>query len=119
MLTVLAVLCAGLAFITGILVIGDGHHFQYAKMDILRGRDNAVLYIWVTLSTMFSMIHFAVLMEFGFRWDFGYQDAETPVWMGIHSAVGILFVLAHSYVRWALNNPSRQPRYLWGALSRA
>lgn len=117
MLTILAILFAGLAFLSGIVVIGDGSHFQYTKRDILLGRDNALLYIWVTASTMFSMAHFAVLMDYGFHYNFGYKDDQTWVWMSIHAAVGILFVAAHLYIKQALADQSRSPRYLWGALS--
>lgn len=114
MLTVFAILTAGLAFLSGIVVIGNGRHFQYSLNDILKGRDNALLYIWITLSTMFSMAHLTVLMDFGFAYDFGYKDVETPIWMAIHAFVGVLFVAAHVYIKRALADTSHAPRYLWG-----
>lgn len=119
MLTVLAIALSALAFLSGIIVIGNGRHFDYDLRDILRGRDNALLYIWITLSTMFSMAHLTVLMDFGFTYNFGYKDADTPIWMSIHAGVGVLFVMAHVYIRQALSTEGRATRYLWGAPAHA
>lgn len=115
MLTLVAIFFSALAFLSGIAVVGCGQHFQYTIRDLFHGRDNALLYLWITLSTGFSLAHLTVLMNFGFQYDFGYKDASTPVWMAIHAAVGMLFVMAHAYIRSALNDEERQPRYFWGS----
>jgi hypothetical protein len=114
MLTLVAIFFAALAFLSGIAVIGSGRHFDYTIRDLIRGRDNALLYLWITCSTAFSLAHLTVLMDFGFHYHFGYRDAETPVWMAIHASVGVLFVMAHAYIRSALNNHDHPPRYFWG-----
>jgi hypothetical protein len=115
MLTLAAIFFAALAFLSGIAVIGSGRHFDYTIRDLFQGRDNALLYLWITCSTAFSLAHLTVLMDFGFHYHFGYKDAETPVWMALHAAVGLLFVMAHVYIRSALNNHDHAPRYFWGA----
>lgn len=115
MLTLVAIFFSALAFLSGIAVVGCGQHFHYTIRDLFAGRDNALLYLWITCSTAFSLAHLTALMSFGFHYDFGYQDAQTPVWMLIHASVGILFVMAHVYIRSALNNKDRTPRYFWGA----
>jgi hypothetical protein len=89
--------------------------FRLYVRDLFNGRDNALLYLWITCSTAFSLAHLTVLMDFGFHYHFGYKDAETPVWMALHASVGILFVMAHAYIRSALNNHDHAPRYFWGA----
>lgn len=115
MLTILAIVFSALAFCSGLMVVGRGRHFQYTVGDILHGRDNALLYIWVTLSTMISMAHLTVLMDFGFKYHFGYKDAETPIWMAIHTAFGFIFILAHVYIKRSLAvAQAHPPRYLWG-----
>lgn len=115
MLTLVAIFFSALAFLSGIAVIGSGRHFDYTVRDLLHGRDNALLYLWITGSTAFSLAHLTVLMDFGFHYHFGYKDASTPVWMALHAAVGVLFVMAHAYIRSALNHPDHTPRYFWGA----
>jgi hypothetical protein len=114
MLTLVAIFFSALAFLSGIAVVGSGRHFHYSIRDLLQGRDNALLYVWITASTAFSMVHFTVLMDYGFHYHFGYKDAESPIWMAIHAAVGALFVMAHAYIRAALNNHDHPPRYFWG-----
>lgn len=114
MLTLAAIFFAALAFLSGIAVIGSGQHFHYSVRDLFKGRDNALLYLWITCSTAFSLAHLTVLMDFGFHYHFGYKDAETPVWMALHTAVGVMFVMAHCYIRSALNHHDHAPRYFWG-----
>lgn len=115
MLTLLAILFSAAALASGMVVIGSGCHFKYEIKDIFRGRENALLYIWVTISTMITMAHFTVLMSFGFKYDFGYKDGETPVWMAIHAAFGIAFVFAHLFIKRSLDNAeAHPPRFLWG-----
>jgi uncharacterized membrane protein YdcZ (DUF606 family) len=115
MLTLVAIFFSALAFLSGIAVVGSGRHFNYTIRDLFLGRDNALLYTWITGSTAFSLAHLTVLMDFGFHYHFGYKDASTPIWMAIHGAVGVLFVMAHAYIRSALNNHDQAPRYFWGA----
>lgn len=115
MLVLAAIFFSALAFLSGIAVIGSGQHFQYTVRDLFRGRDNALLYAWITGSTAFSLAHLTVLMDYGFQYHFGYRDAQTPIWMTLHALVGLLFVAAHLYIRSSLNNKDDAPRFLWGA----
>lgn len=115
MLVIVAIALAALAFLTGIGVIGSGKHFEYTIRDLLNGRENAILYLWITCSTAFSLIHLTMLMHYGLTYHFSYLLPESPIWFALHSTVGALFVAAHVYINSALHNGGdREPRYLWG-----
>lgn len=119
-MTILAILFSLLALISGLLVVGCGRHFQYTLGDIVRGRDNALLYMWVTASTMISMVHLTMLMDFGFAYNFGDKDAETAKWMILHAGMSLLFILGHLIVKRVLSrNEGEAPRFLWGTPTHA
>lgn len=115
-LVYLATICSAVAFLTGILAVGEGSHFHFSMKDILRGRRNAWLYIWVTGSSIFSIAHFASLMTFGMTFNWAYQYPDTARWMAIHAVIAFLITSAHLYIKRSLAQgdiPSA-PTYLWG-----
>lgn len=116
MLVAVAIAFSALAFLTGISVIGKGRHFDYTIRDLFNGRDNALLYVWVTCSTMFSLVHLTMLMHYGLTYHFTYLLPESPIWFALHAAVGALFVAAHAYIHKTLSrrDESHSPRFLWG-----
>lgn len=114
-LVYLAAFCAAASFLSGIVVIGSGEAFQYSKRDILRGRRDAILYIWVILSSMFSIAHFASLVDFGITYDWGYRSADTGRWMVIHSCIGLLLTSAHVFLHQDLRGGASGRTYLWGS----
>lgn len=115
-MTILAFALAVLALASGLWVVGSGSQFQYSVRDLIRGLDTAVLYVWITASTIFTLAHVAVLFEFGYAYGWGDKDASTPKWMAIHAFVGLLFVTAHLMVdRLLKDREDHPPRYLWGA----
>lgn len=119
-MTILAILLSALALASGLMVVGSGKHFTYRLGDLLKGRENALLYMWVTASTMISMVHLTMLMEFGFKYNFGDKDAETSKWMLLHGAMSAMFIAAHLIVKRVLiRNESKPTRYLWGSPSYA
>lgn len=103
------------ALITGILVVGSGVHFQYEPVDFIRGKVNAWLYLWVILSSIFSLAHFMVLLNYGLTWHWTYRLPETHVWMILHTGVGFLFTTAHAFVRRYLKQGHGE-QYMWGPL---
>lgn len=118
MIAVYAAFFSALAFLSGIVVIGDGRHFQFTKRDILRGRTNALLYIWIAVSTMLCMIHLTMLVGYVLINNFGYLNPADRIWFVIHGAFGVVFLAAHLYIRRELSLGSVSPaRYLWGKFS--
>lgn len=114
MMVAVATLFSLCALITGIAVIGDGKHWKYEPADFLLGKINAWLYLWITLSTIFSMGHFVTLLDYGLTGHWGYRVAETAWWMTLHTGVGILFSTAHLGVKRYLHHGHGE-QYMWGA----
>lgn len=110
-----AAVISALSFLSGILAVGSGSHFQYQTKDILRGRRDAILYIWVTLSSIFALAHCASLLDYGITEGWGYRNADTGRWMLIHSGVGVLLTSAHLFVRNDLRDGASDHIFLWGA----
>ncbi len=115
MMVVIATMCSLVALISGIAVIGSGKHWQYETPDFWRGKVNAWLYLWVIMSTIFSMGHFVTLLDYGMTWDWGYRHPETEWWMTLHTGVGVLFSSAHVGIKRYLHHGHGE-QYMWGAL---
>jgi len=112
----IALVCSLAAFLSGLLAIGSGKDWHFSTRDIARGRENAIAYIWVTLSTIFSISHSAVI---GFWiWIGGpaiVGEQHTTMWMSFHAAMGLLFLTAHLFIKAKIENSrDRAPSYLWG-----
>lgn len=116
-LVYLAALCSALSFLSGIVAVGSGHHFQYTKMDILRGRRDALLYIWVMFSSMFALAHFASILGYGIEFQWGYRFPDTGRWMALHASLGLLLTTAHLFIRSDLSKGRASIEYLWGSRS--
>lgn len=115
----LATACSLIAFLSGIITIGSGRHYQFTPMDILRGRRNAVLYVWVTLSSIFSLAHLISLLDNGIRFHWQYRNDDIARWMCIHIGVAFLLTSAHLFVKHAQShikgpNGADLDYYLWG-----
>jgi hypothetical protein len=116
-LVVLATIASGLALLSGIVAIGSGAHWHFTKMDIWRGRRNAILYVWVTASSIFSMAHLASLVTYGLEYHWAYRAADTHRWMSIHTAIAFLLITAHLYILRTLSKEGAGAEYLWGRRS--
>lgn len=115
MLVTASVITASIAAITGILAIGSGRHWQFDVRDYFRGKRNAILYLWVTLSTIFSICHAGVLVDYGLQWDWGYREPAAIRWFMIHSVIGVLLTAAHLFVASTLSKEvGPVDKYLWG-----
>lgn len=115
-LVYLAAISSALSFLTGILVVGSGQHFQFHKKHIWQGRRDALLYVWVTFSSMFALAHCASLLDYGITYDWLYRNGgETQRWMAIHAGVGALLTSAHVFIHHDLKSGLSAHTYLWGA----
>lgn len=120
MMVFLSVLTASLAAVTGILAIGSGRHWQFKVSDYFRGKRNAILYIWVTTSTIFSILHAGVIVEYGLAYDWGYRTADSAKWFALHAFMGVLLTAAHLFVASTLaKEVGPVDKFLWGEKRRA
>lgn len=113
-LVYLAVVSSSISFLTGIMVVGSGSQFQYTRRDILRGRCDAVLYIWITFSSIFALAHFMSILDYGIMYNWEYRSAWTPRWMLIHTFVAVLLTTAHIFIHHDLKRGTSGSTFLWG-----
>lgn len=108
-----ALICTSLAALSGIFAVGSGRHWVFTVADYFRGKRNAILYLWVITSTIFSICHSAVILEHGLT--HGWAAGENLKWFTIHAIAGILFVFAHMFVAATLaKEVGPVDKYLWG-----
>jgi hypothetical protein len=120
MLILLAATLASIAAVTGILAIGSGRHWQFEVADYFRGKRNAILYLWVTSSTIFSILHSGVILEYGLTWNWGYRSPDAAKWFALHAVMGVLLTGAHLFVASTLSKEvGPVDKYLWGNRRRA
>jgi hypothetical protein len=111
----IALMTSSLAAITGILAIGSGKHWHFRFLDYFRGKRNAILYLWVTASTIFSILHSGVIANYGVVYEWSYRNVDTPVWMALHATMGVLLSIAHFFVAYTLaKEVGPVDKYLWG-----
>ena len=113
-LVYLATICSALAFMSGIAAVGSGHDWHFTPKDIWEGKQNAVLYVWVTFSSIFSLAHLASLLIYGVQWDWTYALPESGRWMAIHSGIGLMLMTAHLFIKRTLAAEQGNPVYVWG-----
>ena len=114
MLVELATIASAIALVSGIAAVGNGHRFNYETKDILAGRADAVLYVWVTLSSIFALAHLSALVSFGLRFHWHNRDDTTTLWMLLHTGIAMLLTSAHFYIKHELSDPFSRVAYLWG-----
>lgn len=120
MLIEMSVLTASIAAITGILALGSGRHWQFKVADYFRGKRNAILYLWVTCSTIFSILHAGVIVEYGLQFDWAYRVPGSAKWFALHAAMGLLLTGAHLFVAHTLaKEVGPVDKYLWSIRRRA
>lgn len=111
----LSVLFSSIAAITGILAIGNGRHWQFKVADYFRGKRNAILYLWVTGSTIFSILHAGVLTDYGLTYNWAYREPGSIKWFFLHAAMGLLLTAAHLFVASTLaKEVGPVDKFLWG-----
>lgn len=113
----LAAVLTSIAAISGILAIGSGRHWQFEVADYFRGKRNAILYLWVVSSTIFSICHSGFLVDYGIA-NHGMLRPGDAKWMVIHSVAGILLTCAHAFVASTLSKEvGPVDKFLWGKRS--
>lgn len=116
----LSVILSSMAAITGILAIGTGRHWQFNVLDYFRGKRNAILYLWVTSSTIFSILHAGMLADYGLTFNWAMRNPDTWKWMILHAAMGMLLIGAHLYIAYTLSKEvGPVDKFLWGSKRRA
>lgn len=119
MIIVITLFLTSLAALSGIYAIGSGQHWTFEIKDYFLGKRNAVLYLWVVCSAIFSILHSGAIASYGLQWHWVIQDQQTQIWMAIHATIGILLTLAHLYVAKRLALEAHiSDAYLWGARSK-
>jgi hypothetical protein len=116
MLIAFAILCTSMAAFTGIIAVGSGRHWQFQVSDYFRGKRNAILYFWVTVSTILSVYHSGVLLEHALRNNWTTDISQGLKWIVVHCSVGVLFIAAHLFVATVLSKQvGPVDKYLWGS----
>lgn len=110
---ILATLLSLFAFFSGIAAIGSGSKWKYDRKDILKGRKNAVLYVWVTLSSMFSVAHTAACAQYILMPIWG-TGPEIQMWFALHAVIGVLLTSAHLFIHRIMKVDGASDTYLWG-----
>jgi len=114
-MVILAVILTSLAAIIGILAVGSGERWQFTVSDYFKGRRNALLYLWVMGSTIFSICHSGALVDYGIANHWHIAPGESPKWMCIHATCGLVLTFAHIFVATFLSGAGRfGDEYLWG-----
>lgn len=110
----LAIILTSIAALSGIMAVGSGRHWQFETSDYFRGKRNAVLYLWVVTSTIFSICHSGFLVEYGVTYH-GMLRPGDMRWMVIHSMAGLLLTCAHIFVASTLaKEVGPVDKFLWG-----
>lgn len=113
-MVVFAAFCSVLAVFSGIAAIGSGRHWQFTSQDIFRGKRNAVLYCWVTGSTVFSLAHSTATIGYALvpKWGLG---PSIEFWFFLHALIGLLLCAAHAYIYRSLEVRSGSgDEFIWG-----
>lgn len=119
-LMIMAILATSLAAISGFVAIGNGQHWHFSLKDIFQGKRNAILYLWVVFSTIFSMCHSGFLVEFSLRNQWQIACSDQAGWMIVHICNGLLLTCAHLFVAVTLaKEVGPVDKHLWGPKSRA
>jgi hypothetical protein len=101
------------ALCSGILAIGSGARWQFRTSDIRKGRKNALLYVWVTFSTMFSLAHTAACIQYALLPTWG-TGPGIQMWFSLHATIGLLLTSAHLFIHRIMKVDGDRPLYLWG-----
>lgn len=114
-MVVFAAVCSVLALLTGIAAIGSGSHWQFNNKDILKGKRNAVLYVWVTLSSMFSLAHTTKTIGYLIDPVWGFTQ-QVSSWFLIHGVISLLISAAHVFIYLSFETKTvATDDYLWGS----
>lgn len=86
-----------LALASGIAAVGSGAKWQYETRDILAGKTNALLYVWVTFSSIFSLVHTTALFSLVIDPGAGLSLGDVTRFL-LDSVVSALLIAAHGFI---------------------
>lgn len=110
----MAAIASALALVSGVAAVGDGSHYDYLPSEIIKGRRDAVLYVWVALSTAFSLTHMIALTLYGFSHGWSVLGSDETLMMWMHTGTSLLLTGGHLYIKSELHEPESRVVYLWG-----
>lgn len=97
LLTFFAIVAAVMASLTGLLVVGRGHEFEYDVAALMRRETNAMTYVWIVSSTILSACHAVLLLD---RMVSGHmEDAGV---LALSGCTSLLLTAAHVGLRQVL-----------------
>lgn len=119
MLGAFAIAAAIAAFVSGLVVVGARDRWTYTVADLLRLRYDALLYLAVTFTTIWSVCHVVMIAEYlASGRSAAISAAHFAAWMLLHASISAFLVGLHVYVGVALRRPATVARlrgYLLGA----
>lgn len=95
--TLVAAILSLLALASGIAAVGSGAKWQYETRDILAGKPNALLYVWVTFSSIFSLVHTTALFSLVIDPGAGLSVGDVTRLL-LDCVVSVLLIAAHGYI---------------------
>lgn len=110
----LAVLAGITGLVSGLSVVGNGSQFDYSRKDLFNGKVNALLYVWVCISTILSMVHLMLISGYIFGSDQTTSDAEFVEATVANIGFGVAFTASHLFIKRQLLNKGLGEKFLWG-----
>lgn len=95
--TLVAVILSLFALVSGIAAVGSGARWQYEPRDILAGKLNALLYVWVTASSIFSLVHTTALISLLIDPGAGLSLGDVMRLL-LDCVVSLLLIAAHGFI---------------------
>lgn len=110
-----AILASLLSVFSGIFAIGNGQHFKFKLSHLARGRRDAALYLWLTFSTIFGLLHCGALVDYGLKDSYIYTEYGSGLWMAIHTGVGLMNSTVHFFIKSELDRGDSHLFYFWSS----
>lgn len=95
--TLVAAVLSLFAFASGIAAVGSGSKWHYEPRDILAGKTNALLYVWVTLSSVYSLVHTTALFSQVINPGAGFTS-EGITRLVLDCTISFLLIAAHGFI---------------------
>lgn len=95
--TLVAAILSLFALASGIAAVGSGAKWQYEPRDILAGKTNALLYVWVTLSSVFSLVHTTALLSQVINPGAGLSTGDITR-LALDCVISFLLIAAHGFI---------------------
>lgn len=95
--TLVAAVLSLLALASGIAAVGSGAKWQYEPRDILAGKINALLYVWVTLSSVYSLVNTTALLSQVINPGAGLSTGDVTR-LALDCVISLLLIAAHGFI---------------------